>query len=58
MFAHTQDELASRKGEINIKMAPTAVGAEEEAALAKALEEAQRMNAEVEGDEEEDEDDD
>ena len=30
-----------------IKMKPTAVGAEEEAALAKALEDAQRANMEV-----------
>ena len=40
-----------------IKMAPTAVGAEEEAALAKELEEAERANMEIEGDSEEEEDD-
>jgi len=41
-----------------IKMKPTAVGAEEEAALAKALEDAQRANMEVEGDDDEEEDED
>jgi len=50
-------EITARGGEMAIKMAPTAVGAEEEAALAKALEEAERANMEIEGDSEEEEDD-
>jgi len=52
-----QTEITARGGEMTIKMAPTAVGAEEEAALAKALEEAERANMEIEGDSEEEEDD-
>jgi len=52
-----QEEITARGGEMTIKMAPTAVGAEEEAALAKALEEAERANMEIEGDSEEEEDD-
>jgi translation initiation factor 2 subunit 1 len=51
-------EISARKGEILIKMPPTAVGAEEEAALAAAIEAAQRANMEVEGDSDEDEGDD
>jgi len=51
-------EITAKKGEILIKMAPTAVGAEEEAALAKALEAAQKENMEVEGDDDEEEDED
>ena len=50
-------EITARGGEMAIKMAPTAVGAEEEAALAKALEEAERAIMEIEGDSEEEEDD-
>ena len=50
-----QAEIDARGGEMVIKMAPTAVGAEEEAALAKALEEAERANMEIEGDSEEEE---
>jgi translation initiation factor 2 subunit 1 len=49
-------EIKARGGDMTIKMAPTAVGAEEEAALAKALEEAERANMEIEGDSEEEED--
>ena len=45
-------EITARGGEMALKMAPTAVGAEEEAALAKALEEAERANMEIEGDSE------
>jgi len=51
-------EINAAKGEISVKMAPTAVGAEEEEALKKALEEAQRANEEIEGDDDEDDDDD
>lgn len=51
-------EITDRKGEMVVKMAPTAVGAEEEAALARALEEAQRANMEVEGDDDDEEDED
>ncbi|EKX53378.1 translation initiation factor 2, alpha subunit [Guillardia theta CCMP2712] len=53
-----KDEIIKRNGEMAIKMKPTAVGAEEEAALAKALEDAQRANMEVEGDDDEEEDED
>jgi translation initiation factor 2 subunit 1 len=53
-----QNEISSRGGEMTVKMQPTAVGAEEEAALAKALEEAERANMEIEGDSEEEEGDD
>mmetsp|Transcript_45259 Transcript_45259/g.66387 ORF Transcript_45259/g.66387 Transcript_45259/m.66387 type:complete len:454 (+) Transcript_45259:115-1476(+) len=52
-----QSEITARGGEMTIKMAPTAVGAEEEAALAKALEDAERANMELEGDSEEEEGD-
>ena len=52
-----ETEIKARGGDMTIKMAPTAVGAEEEAALAKALEEAERANMEIEGDSEEEEDD-
>lgn len=51
-------EITARKGDISIKMAPKAVGAEEEEALKKALEEAQRLNQEVEGDDDEEDDED
>eukprot|EP00285_Hemiselmis_virescens_P012506 CAMPEP_0173387392 /NCGR_PEP_ID=MMETSP1356-20130122/9897_1 /TAXON_ID=77927 ORGANISM="Hemiselmis virescens, Strain PCC157" /NCGR_SAMPLE_ID=MMETSP1356 /ASSEMBLY_ACC=CAM_ASM_000847 /LENGTH=434 /DNA_ID=CAMNT_0014343991 /DNA_START=98 /DNA_END=1402 /DNA_ORIENTATION=- len=53
-----KSEIAARKGEIVIKMAPTAVGAEEEEALKKALEEAQKALEEIEGDDDDDDDDD
>mmetsp|Transcript_12923 Transcript_12923/g.31712 ORF Transcript_12923/g.31712 Transcript_12923/m.31712 type:complete len:434 (-) Transcript_12923:117-1418(-) len=56
-LAKIREEINKRKGEITIKMAPTAVGAEEEEALKKQLEEAQRLNQEVEGDDDEEEDD-
>ena len=51
-----QAEINAAKGEISVKMAPTAVGAEEEEALKKALEEAQRANEEIEGDDDDDDD--
>eukprot|EP00802_Teleaulax_amphioxeia_P004534 Tamp_04538.p1 GENE.Tamp_04538~~Tamp_04538.p1 ORF type:complete len:493 (-),score=130.97 Tamp_04538:1777-3138(-) len=54
---NVKSEIEARGGEMTIKMAPTAVGAEEEAALAKALEEAERANMEIEGDSEEEEGD-
>jgi translation initiation factor 2 subunit 1 len=57
-LANIETEIKARSGEMTIKMAPIAVGAEEEAALAKAIEEAERANMEIEGDSEEEEGDD
>eukprot|EP00287_Rhodomonas_sp_CCMP768_P008180 CAMPEP_0196738580 /NCGR_PEP_ID=MMETSP1091-20130531/15883_1 /TAXON_ID=302021 /ORGANISM="Rhodomonas sp., Strain CCMP768" /LENGTH=433 /DNA_ID=CAMNT_0042082551 /DNA_START=106 /DNA_END=1410 /DNA_ORIENTATION=+ len=57
-LAKIKEEITTRKGEIVVKMAPTAVGAEDELALQKALEDAMKANMEVEGDDEEDEDED
>mmetsp|Transcript_44366 Transcript_44366/g.90531 ORF Transcript_44366/g.90531 Transcript_44366/m.90531 type:complete len:436 (+) Transcript_44366:148-1455(+) len=57
-LAKIKEEITNRKGEIMVKMAPTAVGAEDELALQKAFEDAQKANMEVEGDDSEDEDDD
>lgn len=54
---NVEAEIKARRGEMTIKMAPMAVGAEEEAALAKALEEAERANMEIEADSDEEEDD-
>mmetsp|Transcript_29240 Transcript_29240/g.69436 ORF Transcript_29240/g.69436 Transcript_29240/m.69436 type:complete len:434 (+) Transcript_29240:144-1445(+) len=57
-LAKIKEEITNRKGEILVKMAPTAVGAEDELALQKALDDAMKANMEVEGDEEEEEEDD